>query len=188
MRVSPLFICLALWFAGLSPTLSWGQVTAEQICAELSSAGGALPPSCTTLDQAEAPPAMPRIPAVTADGSLTLETQESHIFFTGGGTALDDAAQRQLGQLIAVLETPPLRDACLRLVGHSDASGGADINREIAAKRAETVATILRAGLLDPNRIAEVDSAGEDAPLLGLDAEAPQQRRVAIHARRCPTS
>jgi len=111
---------------------------------------------------------------------------ESHIFFTDGGSTLDGAAEEQIARLAAVLETGPMRTACLKLVGHADSSGPAGINETVGLERARAVAAALSGRLSRPGRIEAVTSAGETAPLALLPATDPRQRRVAILARTCP--
>ncbi|WP_299419022.1 OmpA family protein [uncultured Shimia sp.] len=114
------------------------------------------------------------------------EIQESHIFFTQGGANLSADAQVQLAVLVSVLDTSVLQRACLRLIGHSDSSGGDAANKALALKRAQAVAAALRDGLKDPSRIRVVESEGESRPLTGLEGTSAHNRRVEIQAKTCP--
>lgn len=122
----------------------------------------------------------------SAPNALSGEIQESHIFFTQGGARLSADAQVQLAVLVSVLDTSVLQPACLRLIGHSDSSGGDAANKALALKRAQAVAAALREGLKDPSRIREVDSKGEARPLAGLESTSVHNRRVEIQAKTCP--
>lgn len=118
--------------------------------------------------------------------ALSDEVLESHIFFPQGGASLNDDAQVQLAVMLSVLNTSVMQSACLRLIGHSDSSGGEDANKALALKRAETVAAALRDGLKDSSRIRTVGSAGEALPLSGLESTSVHNRRVKIQAKTCP--
>ena len=122
----------------------------------------------------------------SAPNALSEEVLESHIFFPQGGASLNDDAQVQLAVLLSVLNTSVMQSACLRLIGHSDSSGGENANKALALKRAETVAAALRDGLKDPSRIRSVGSAGEALPLSGLESASVHNRRVEIQAKTCP--
>ncbi|WP_120500659.1 OmpA family protein [Roseovarius sp. EL26] len=116
---------------------------------------------------------------------LSAEVKESHVFFTQGGATLSDNALQQVAGLASVLETAPMQRACLRLVGHSDSSGGAEINQTLSKQRAESVAAALRAKLQNEARILEVLGVGETQLLEGFPGKSPYHRRVAILARDC---
>ena len=117
---------------------------------------------------------------------LPADLVESHVFFPAGGTELDATAAEQVARLARVLETSLMADACLKLVGHADTSGPADVNEAVAFDRAAAVAEALGAALAMPERIEVVASAGETEPLPQIPATDPRQRRVAILARHCP--
>lgn len=116
---------------------------------------------------------------------LAPEVYESHVFFTKGGAALDDVALGQITLLAQVLDTTLLRDACLRLIGHSDTSGNTEANYQLAIKRAEAVQAELYKHMSDQARIVEIAAKGEAAPLPNVAGTSPWQRRVEIRARSC---
>jgi outer membrane protein OmpA-like peptidoglycan-associated protein len=109
-----------------------------------------------------------------------------HIYFRRGGTRMDAGAEDRLRLLARVLDTGLMRGACIGLVGHADAQGAAAANERLSLRRAERVAEVLRARLLDPSRLLEVRGAGDLSPLPGIDPASPLNRRVAILARPCP--
>lgn len=113
------------------------------------------------------------------------EAKESHVFFPNGGTQLDADATSQLNLLAQVLQTEVFSNACLKLVGHSDSSGGAAVNETIAMQRAKITAAYLKARMDAPERIVAVVSMGEKQLLETLPDESPWQRRVAFYARDC---
>ncbi|MEO1732847.1 MAG: OmpA family protein [Pseudomonadota bacterium] len=120
------------------------------------------------------------------DTQLSQRILESHIFFEGG-TTLSPAAQAQLETLVAVLETSLLKQACVRIIGHSDTSGPAEGNREISLKRAQMVAAYLAENLNDRDRILEILAAGEDTPLEGIPGSSKRNRRAEIQLKTCDT-
>lgn len=121
----------------------------------------------------------------SAPAELSKELKESHIFFTQGGTTLSKDAKDQVNQLASVLDTRPMRRACVKLVGHSDSSGAAELNKKISKLRAEAVAAILKEKMNDGSRIKFVDGVGEAQLLEGFPESSPYHRRVAILARDC---
>ncbi|RMH46051.1 MAG: OmpA family protein [Alphaproteobacteria bacterium] len=151
-----------------------------RLCAELTREYGVTPTVCKNVSASPA-----RAPAPAPVRALTAEERQDNVFFPAGGTRLDDAARAQVRLLARVLKTRPLADACLRLVGHTDAAGDAELNRRVGLDRALQVGQALVAEGLDEARLTYA-SAGEDAPLEGLPASAPENRRVTIEARRCP--
>lgn len=113
------------------------------------------------------------------------QQSESHVFFLRGGAALSEEARRQIVLLAAVLETTPMRNTCLRLVGHSDSSGSTDANLRLSESRAQAVAAALRGRMQDAERIEFVEGAGEGSPLVGFPESSKYNRRVSIEARSC---
>jgi len=116
---------------------------------------------------------------------ITNEIRQNHVLFTKGGSTLDEEAQTQISNLGQVLKASAMMNACLRLVGYSDASGGDAINRSISQERAESVAAALIEADINPLRIVEVEGAGAVDFLEAIAATDPSQRRVAIFARDC---
>ncbi len=161
-------LALCAFVAGGLAARAQGLTPAE--CEEVRVTYGIIPQGC----------------AVSAERRPDPAHLESHVFFRGGGAGLDAEAVAQIDRLARVLKTGLLSDACLRLVGHSDASGTRDDNRALSERRAKVVADALSAGLGTPARVEQIVGMGEDAPLAGLPPGSVWQRRVAIEARRCP--
>lgn len=179
MRFFGTFFLAAAATAGLCTAQGAG-LTDQELCANLQADYGVLPESCTIAppqQEARTPPPRP--------SGLDPEIEESHIFFMAGGSRLDDSSRTKLAAITALLNTPLMQDACLRLVGHSDSVGGAAANQALALKRAEIVQTSLAGGVV-PQRILEVMSAGESRPLQGIDTTDPRNRRVELQAKTCP--
>lgn len=124
-------------------------------------------------------------PAATRGNGLTAQNRQDHVFFPNGGTELSEAARAQIATIAEILATPDFADSCVALVGHSDASGGRDVNLTISQDRARQVANSFREVLTLSDRIISVSGVAFDAPLTTLDATDPYQRRVAIYLRKC---
>lgn len=114
-----------------------------------------------------------------------LAMREDHIFFLEGGAVLSPVEVKRIELLGKVLKTKILSKACLRLVGHGDASGSAEANQKMSESRAQVVADALAAELDDPARILEVFGRGETELLPDFEPTAAEQRRVAIYAKTC---
>lgn len=164
--------------------------SASQVCADIVAQYGIAPEGCDPETDAKkaavSPTATEVVPTVATAGDLPGVIVDSNIFFTRGGVALDEAAQQRLSLLSQILRSAIASQACLRLVGHSDTSGAASVNRDIALRRASVVADFLRASLEDPRRVESVASEGEDSPLAGIPGDDARNRRVTIYARPCP--
>jgi outer membrane protein OmpA-like peptidoglycan-associated protein len=158
-----------------------------QECAEIKAVYGWAPESCVSLSAnaqaAGAPPVS--VPQTTEPTSQQLE---NHIFFPGGGTALDSKALQQIDTLSQLLNGTVLGNACIALVGHSDTSGGEVANMQVAQSRAEAVGAAFRSRLNNPLKIERVLSAGESLPLENISPRSRWQRRVEIRARDCAIS
>lgn len=167
-----------LLILGLILSLPSGAIALDDtaLCARAQEVYGVTPERCIS----------PPSPASKPTTGLSEEIVESHIFFPHGGADLNDDAQVQIAVLLSVLDTSVMQNACLRLIGHSDSSGGDAANKALARKRADTVANALRSGLKDPTRLRDVLSAGEAAPLKGIPSTSPLNRRVEIQAKTCP--
>ncbi len=146
------------------------------LCARAQETYGVTPERCLSTAPSS---------AQKAASGLSDEMSESHIFFPAGGARLHDDAQVQIAVLLEVLHTTVMKNACLRLVGHSDSSGGEAANKALARKRADVVALALRDGLENPSRLQDVISEGEAKPLVGVPSTSPHNRRVELQARTC---
>ncbi len=116
---------------------------------------------------------------------LSAEAVENNVFFPEGGAALDATAKAQITLLAQVLGTNAMAGTCLRLVGHSDSSGGATANAALSERRAIAVRDLIAQKLGNRAPEIEVSGAGESAPLSELPVTHIGQRRVALWAKRC---
>jgi outer membrane protein OmpA-like peptidoglycan-associated protein len=151
-------------------------ITAQELCDRVFEQYGLRSDECILEDEK---------PASAGPAAPSQEMLQNHVFFEAGGSALDARAITQLSVLANVLNTSMMQNACLRLVGHSDSSGSAERNQQIALERANAVAAQLRKGLDDANRVREVDSEGESRALEGFDPTSRYNRRVEIFAKTC---
>ncbi|MGR3491434.1 MAG: OmpA family protein [Shimia sp.] len=117
--------------------------------------------------------------------SLSPAALRNHIFFVDGGATLGTQARRQVMQLALTLKTPPFEGTCLRLTGHADSGGEADMNLALGQERAEEVARHLLSQMPLGSMWIETYSAGEAEPMMTHAPSDPLQRRVEIEARRC---
>ncbi len=171
-RLFSLNIALALGLA----TAASAQGLSPADCEEIRLQYGVTPPACTGNTVAGTPTA-----------GLTDRMRESHIFFLGGGARLDAQAQAQLAKLVAVLETAPLKNACLKLVGHSDSVGAEAANVVLSQRRADVISEFLTRALTNPARVELAIGIGESQPLPGFAPTAAENRRVEVFARDCAT-
>lgn len=119
---------------------------------------------------------------------LTQQNLQDHIFFPAGGTSLDATANEQVAALASVLETPDFAETCIALRGHSDVSGGAEVNLTISEERARAVAESFETLLGQPERIQFVSGVGFEEPLSTIPNTDTMQRRVAIYVGPCSRS
>lgn len=130
----------------------------------------------------------------SADGPCNLDhylsaipqsIRESHIFFPEGGVFLDSTAKAQLSLLATALATPTLRFTCLRLEGHADPEGPADVNMQISVLRAQAVFDFLQSELGQAAPTIELAGFGETQPMPNLPKDSILHRRVAVKAKQC---
>lgn len=191
-KKSILFCLLVSVFIGSDNNASVAQSSAAmQVCADILAQYGIAPEGCDPHEDTKVEKKPEQKDSVVAkSASLSrqerLRLSENNVFFRVGGNTLDTKAIQKLNVLGQVLNTRILGDTCIRLVGHSDSSGPADVNMKMGLKRANTVAEYLRPRLNDPKRIRDVQSAGEENLINSIKPDSPLHRRVTILARRCP--
>ncbi|MDT0683174.1 OmpA family protein [Roseicyclus sp. F158] len=191
-------ISTALLALGPLPSIASDALSAQD-CAALWQAYGVAHASCREAlgGQKAHPPVAEAAPETAplatstppvAPGRLTRQERQDNLVFSAGNAVIDEGMSDQLDRLAGALETPPLAEACLRLVGHANRTAGDDraANVRLAQERAEAVAEAIRARLSKPGRIREITNVGDHQPLPGRPVSAPLNRRVTIYARRCP--
>ena len=184
-------VCVVFLMTNTQPSVAQS-TAAMQVCADILAQYGIAPEGCDPQDDVYTKPSKKEDTAAVEQTASALsvsqqELNENNVFFRKGGDRLDDQALQKLDMLGRILNTSVLNTACLRLIGHSDASGPASLNTEMGMKRANVVATYLRERISDASRIQEVASDGEDNLIPGLAPENALHRRVTIYARACPT-
>lgn len=194
MRSSFLSVFVAVFvalFVALPNHASAQSSAAMQVCADILAQYGIAPEGCDPQDDVYTKPKEKTQEASVQTASALSPSQqelnENNVFFRKGGDKLDDQALQKLDTLSRILNTSVLNTACIRLVGHSDASGPANLNTEMGLKRANVVAQYLRQRIQDGSRIQEVASDGEDSLIPGINPEDALNRRVTIYARACAT-
>ncbi|MCB2055974.1 MAG: OmpA family protein [Geminicoccaceae bacterium] len=118
----------------------------------------------------------------TADGWLM--TVPEGIVFAPGSDELAPEAAPALSKVASLLQH--FQDRDIRIVGHTDSFGDAQVNRELSLRRAESVRDYLR----DAYGLTQADIAteglGEDRPIASNDTISGRRanRRVEIYVRR----
>lgn len=188
--MTAVLVVMSVFLMASSRTAVAQSTAAAQVCADILAQYGIAPEGCDPQDDVYQKPkeeqqtTAPTSPTLTASQQ---ELNENNIFFRQGGDKLDTQATQKLDTLGQILNTAVLNTACLRLVGHSDASGAANLNTQMGQKRANVVAQYLGSRLNDARRIQEVKSDGEDSLIPGIAPENALHRRVTIYARKCPS-
>ncbi len=104
------------------------------------------------------------------------------LYFIVGSNRLTNESQAQLPEILEAIKEFPAAEVAV--VGHTDRTGTARRNAQLALQRAEAIRDLLIAEGLDPALI-EVDSHGEDNPLIATDDDVPEprNRRVEVTVR-----
>lgn len=145
--------------------------------AAILAAPPAAPPKFRTLrlldDAAPARQAvtMPADPAAEP-GALALQVR-----FAFNSAEIEPAARRQLDALAQGIRLLPAERA-VRIEGHTDAVGGEDYNERLSQRRALAVQQYLVSQHGIAAQRLHAVGLGEQAPLAGLEPDAPQNRRV----------
>lgn len=106
-------------------------------------------------------------------------TFDSGILFDVGQADLRPAAQQNLSDLVASLQDYEGTDVVV--FGHTDSTGGDDLNQRLSEQRANSARTYLLGAGLQPERVSAV-GRGESDPIATNDTEAGRQenRRVEV--------
>ena len=99
--------------------------------------------------------------------------------FKIGSAELPDMLKKQLEVFAEVLKTKRSTGKVVRVEGHADASGGAEVNQSLSQRRAEAVKDFLVQHGADAAMIAPV-GVGATAPKNSKDPFAAENRRVEI--------
>lgn len=140
----------------------------------------------TDLCAGTSTPGPPKCPSDARIANLSLQLRENNVFFPRGGATLDADARTQIALLARILSVSAMAETCLKLVGHSDASGGNAVNYDLSERRADAVRSELKAVMGRGTLPIEIIGMGEDELLSDLPPTHVAQRRVTIWARTCP--
>jgi outer membrane protein OmpA-like peptidoglycan-associated protein len=104
------------------------------------------------------------------------------LYFRTGSTDLMAESERLITQILQIVKARHSTD--IRVVGHTDRVGTREGNYTLALDRAQEVKRILISKGVDP-AVIEVESHGEDNPLIPTPNEAPEprNRRVEVTVR-----
>ncbi len=95
------------------------------------------------------------------------------LYFRTGSTDLVTESERRITQILQNVKARQSTD--IRIVGHTDRVGKREGNYQLGLDRAQQIKGILVSKGIDPTFI-EVESHGEDNPLISTDNEAPEPR------------
>jgi outer membrane protein OmpA-like peptidoglycan-associated protein len=110
-----------------------------------------------------------KVPASTLNG-----TYDDDLFFIIGKAEIRPEEAFKLGQIAQILKDNP--DAKIEITGYADSgTGTSEINRELARKRAETVAQMLKDAGISANRISYSSTGGDRNA-----SASPESNRVAV--------
>ena len=110
-----------------------------------------------------------KVPASTLNG-----TYDDDLFFVIGKAEIRPDEAFKLGQIAQILKDNP--DAKIEITGYADSgTGTSDINRELARKRAETVAQMLKDAGIAADRISYSSTGGDRNA-----SASPESNRVAV--------
>lgn len=112
---------------------------------------------------------------------LTEDIRETlYVQFSTGGTTVAEASIAEIGRVADRMREFP--DVQLLLEGHTDSSGGADLNRRLSQQRAEAVKQVLVDRFsIDGSRIDAV-GRGEDAPAFSNDTAEGRAKNRRVEA------
>lgn len=115
------------------------------------------------------------------DGAIALKvTFDSGILFGFNKTDLGDEAKDSLKELVDEIED--MEDARIRVYGHTDIVGSAEVNQRVSTERAKKVAAFLVDKGIDANRItAEGLSFNHPVADNSTEAGRAKNRRVEIY-------
>lgn len=101
------------------------------------------------------------------------------LYFRTGSTDLVAESEKQIAQILKNVKARQSTD--IRIVGHTDRVGKREGNYTLGLDRAQQIKGLLVSKGVDPTFI-EVESHGEDNPLIPTDNEAsePRNRRVEV--------
>lgn len=130
---------------------------------------------------APASPSLPATPAVTAPPAAATPAPglSLPIQFEPNSAQVRPESGPLLGELVAAMISPELRDSRFRIEGHTDARGSAAANRRLSQARAEEVRQYLILLGVHAARLQAVGK-GSSEPANAADPMAAENRRVRV--------
>lgn len=153
------------------------QAKAAVIAAVDSDGDGVVDP----LDKCAGTSAGAKVDAAGCQVTLTEDIRETlYVQFATGGATVADASIEEIGRVARRMQEYP--DARLVLEGHTDSSGGADLNRQLSQQRADAVKQVMVDRFsIDAARIDAV-GRGEDAPAFSNDTAEGRAKNRRVEA------
>ncbi len=106
-----------------------------------------------------------------------------YIHFAFDSEVLTKEYQDHLKRLTVVLNSPSMKDNCIKITGHTDTVGSDQYNLGLSKKRAQSVYTYLVSlNSVDKKRLS-ILGAGEAYPLPDKKGESPFNRRVEFSSK-----
>ena len=104
------------------------------------------------------------------------------LYFKTGSADLTEESEKLITEILETIEARKSTD--ISIVGHTDRVGSRQLNFRLGMDRAERIKRVIVSKGVDPS-IIEVDSHGEDHPLIKTEDEVPElrNRRVEITVR-----
>ncbi|MEP1930387.1 MAG: OmpA family protein [Roseibium sp.] len=104
--------------------------------------------------------------------------QAGSVLFLDGGTEINSAGKSTLDALAKALDSDEMKGVGVMVASYASSDGNAERNETISQKRADAVMEYLQSvGGISSDRLSG-KGFGETAPLIRLDPDDPQQRRV----------
>lgn len=184
-RVLCLGLCLGLWLAPAPPASAADPDARSMIEALRPAPAQALPGASRNLyvrrrdqDAASAPAAEPPAGPVAGPASEPPSLSLA-IPFELNSARLRPESGPLLGDLVAAMLSPELREHRFLIEGHTDASGHPAANQRLSLQRAQEVRLYLVTLGVAPERLRAV-GRGASEPVNAADPHAPENRRVRV--------
>lgn len=109
-----------------------------------------------------------------------------YIHFAFDSERLEKEYREHLNNLAIVLNSPAMKENCVKITGHTDTVGEAKYNLNLSQRRAKSVYTYLTAiDKIDKKRFT-ISAAGEAQPLPDKKGTSPFNRRVEFSSKSVP--
>ena len=106
-----------------------------------------------------------------------------YIHFAFNSEKLEQEYRDHLDRLMVVLNSPSMKENCIKITGHTDTIGSATYNLTLSDRRAKSVYQYLTSeSKIDKSRLT-IAAVGETQPLEGKKGESPYNRRVEFSSK-----